>query len=761
MTKKKTQGALIVESDDASEPQTGGFQLSQAKLYDSSQWAGKCLSCGNVIGIGQPFAWYATGITTCKPCYDDGNPPQADLVAEKIAKQASKPKIKGKYVPKVKAMTGHASAGQGGLQSVAKAVNAVATGGGSDAFSVLTDAVGALTECSCGECEQCESKLLAKPIETQKVRGCRILKEFGLPVPTYYVLPGAEAKAQQYVAGLAAVGKAAFARPCQAKQTDEHGWIESRAVAQWSDVLTVLEEVHAADENAQVMIMPQLDGNTSAIVTTSMFSVGAGHEAATAGKGAINIPVAVNFPVKWLEKAGVKTSPYLEIVDGYAVQLRDGPVPPSKPDWIPADMTCHNVVMVTSETHPDLTAFNKLAAETFPKISGLIVHMPNGSPTSHYAAHCKLNGIPFVTTFEPQVNTSYAATAEAFDPEKYRTAFLDGAASDLRALGTDRAAIAGALAASILVTHQSTEMLATEDGARLVGAGVASLFYATMAACHGETRHCKKLSLKKHLAREQIYEGAWSNPLDARRTLPNALALFADKSLWSHAYGGPKWAAATEAALTLWDTIVDAGRNGGELATILKAAHTLLNMAHNTGWLLNKFLSKEHFDACAAARPEPFVSVTDSHGNVHATSAILYRLLTNPARLPLDWSKMRQGRWKHSKTRLVKAKTAKAVAKHGGAVPALKAQSNLKNGHAHIQYQWAGQTGYATLDVALTPSQATALARALAPGKPTVNSMAGSATPYVVLTCEPIPGTLDVAILLGADKIATITYLAN
>lgn len=761
---KKTLGALLTQEEETmteTHANPAGFSTAKAKLYDAATWPAQCLSCGHFVAEGEPFAWYAKGITTCRPCYDAGKTPDPIKVAEKVAKQANAPKYSfkkahGTLTGKAKTKGAAKAATLATYLETAKETHAPDPTHAPDSadFLSLTSAVSQYV----GPDEDTESVIA----ETQKVRGCRVLREHGLPVPPYAVLPGDESGAK----ALCATGNA-FARPCQAKQEDEHGWIESRKVASFEDALALLETVHDADPNAQVMVMPALDAATSAIVTPNTLSVGAGHDAATSGKDAINLSIQVAFPPAWLSKAGIATSPYLEIVDAQCVQLRDGPVPSGAPDFIPQDMLCTQTIVVTPDTFPDLTAFNKTAVAWGSEV-GLIVHMPGGSPVSHYAAHCKLNGVAFATTFEPTPGETYAKTADALDVEKYRAAFLEGAATDLRPLGGTRADISGVLAASILAIHQ-TDLFKTEDGARLVGMAVAGLYYATACACHGETRHCSAIAKKtgKKPQRHVIYEGAWANPLDARRTLPNALALFADHSLWAGAFGGAAWAGATEAALTLWDRIVDVGRNGGKIASVIEAAHALVNMAHNTGWLLNKFLDKKFFDACAQGRPEPFVYVDDSHSIRHATSNLIFRMLRNPERLPLDWAKMRQGRWKHSKTRLVEAKdkakaakmkavdAAKAEFAEKGATLA-KAQAVVKGGHVHIQYQWAHEEAYKTLDVAASPSLVKTVNRL----PKDTTSLAGSVTPYSTLHAEQNPANKTewhIYACVGGEKIASVT----
>lgn len=766
---KKTLGAVMLESESetTAETTTLHFDVAKAKLYDHATYAGTCLACNGAVPEDAPFAWYASGIITCLPCHDAGTPPDPKLVSAKLLAKAmkggaKKPWHAAKVAPKATKAPAPTMADIGAPKTKGEAKQQ-ATAASISTFATLVGAVESYVGPVPADDDEPTPSLVIK--ETQKVRGCRVLKAYGLPVPQYAVLPGEEHAAQ----ALCATGNA-FARPCQAKQEDEHGWIESRKVATYEEALAVLSEVHAVDPMAQVMVMPTLTAETSAIVTPAMCSVGAGHDAATSGKGAINLPVKVAFPQAWLDDAGIATSPYLEIVDAQCVQLRDGPKPSTCPDFFPADIECQQVITVTPETHADLTAFNKLAIE-FGAMPGLVVHMPGGSPVSHYAAHCVLNNVAFATTFEPIVGATYPKTSDAFDAEAHRDAFIDGAASDLRVLGGTRADISGALAASILVIHQATTLLATPEGARLVGAACAGLYYATACACHGETRHHPKVKTKAQ--RHIIYEGAWANPLEARRTLPNALALFSDGS-WLGSFGGKKWANATEEALKLWDAMVDVGRNGGKVADVIKQAHTLVNMAHNTGWLLNKFLGQTLMDQCAKGDPTPFVYVDDSHNIRHATTTLLYRMVSNPARLALDWSKMRQGRWKHSKARLADAKAeaeklatqaeAEKLATKLANPPVLVAcQANLQGATLHVQYKFEGDATYSKLDVVGDAATVAWVKRVIGNPKHAAHttSLAGSPTPYAKLTWSPNPTLAtewSICLPTTCAPIATIHY---
>jgi hypothetical protein len=216
---------------------------------------------------------------------------------------------------------------------------------------------------------------------------------------------------------------------------------------------------------------------------------------------------------------------------------------------------------------------------------------------------------------------------------------------------------------------------------------------------------------------------------------------------------------------------VDVGRNGGKIATVIVRAHDLLNKAHNGGWLLNKFHHKAYFDRCAEAAPEAFVHVTDVNGNQHAPTAYFYRMLTNPARLPLAWDKMRQGRWKHSEKRLADAKAKKEAASKAEYAamladklenpPTLYTQANVIGAHAHVQYKFADWPTYKKLDTTPSVKALNALLRII--NNPThaqhTTSLAGSMTPYAKLTVTQNPHSkAEFALSIAGHAIGTVLY---
>lgn len=135
-----------------------------------------------------------------------------------------------------------------------------------------------------------------------------------------------------------------FARPCPRRP--RHGFVESRVIFNELGFLTVIAETLAADPAGEVLFMPILSGQYSAVATNAGVVFGTGNDGATTGRRGHSklIPVAV-APSAWIaavgkegvSKSGVRECPYVELVEHegilYPVQLRDGPAQQQGAVW--------------------------------------------------------------------------------------------------------------------------------------------------------------------------------------------------------------------------------------------------------------------------------------------------------------------------------------------------------------------------------------------------------------------------------------------
>lgn len=233
---------------------------------------------------------------------------------------------------------------------------------------------------------------------TQKAKGLKSPYGSTLPqsvhTPTYNVFPY---ELPTYIEnGL-------FARP--APMRPRHGFVESRDVKTWADILAVYLEALEQDPEAEIILMEKINGNYSAVATNAGVSWGRGNDGATAGNGSVFLPAPLgidtwNKKVAGLypEKVGIKHCAYMELVEGYGgvylVQRRDGPEPPVTLDYVPKDMTIETII---KEDGINLLAWEQQIKSYTPKqIKGMVFDNRGGTLASHYAVHAIEHGIAVI-----------------------------------------------------------------------------------------------------------------------------------------------------------------------------------------------------------------------------------------------------------------------------------------------------------------------------------------------------------------------------
>lgn len=203
----------------------------------------------------------------------------------------------------------------------------------------------------------------------------------------------------------------AFARPCPVRP--RHGFVDSRPVASFQELLQVWGEAKAADAEAEMLVMGRLTGRFSAVAANAGVTWGEGNDGATGtGKRALVIPTPTTVKV-WNKTAlyhgmaidpvyvGIKDTAYLEIVEdawqARCVQVRDGPAQVAARDYVPhADyvVTAEHVHKLKGE--PDLLQWEKDIAALKGK-KGACVWAPGLPLSSHYAVHAITNGVACYT----------------------------------------------------------------------------------------------------------------------------------------------------------------------------------------------------------------------------------------------------------------------------------------------------------------------------------------------------------------------------
>lgn len=196
-----------------------------------------------------------------------------------------------------------------------------------------------------------------------------------------------------------------FARPCP--EAPRHGFVESRSVANPTDLMRLIMQTYAEDPKAEIIFMPRLTGLYSAVATPNMVTIGKKNDGVTAGNGVL---VQLSAPTPslpiWNHNFSGMTSYkneeviYIEAVENagrmVTVQARPGPLVDSMVDFVPKDLTVTGVWLLGGGELPNLLTWEKWVKE-WKEIPGFVVHAPGSSLASHYAVHCIQNGVPFLT----------------------------------------------------------------------------------------------------------------------------------------------------------------------------------------------------------------------------------------------------------------------------------------------------------------------------------------------------------------------------
>lgn len=203
-----------------------------------------------------------------------------------------------------------------------------------------------------------------------------------------------------------------FARPCPT--VPRHGFVDSRFVSSVAEVAALVAQTYKEEKEAEIITMPRLEGQYSAVLSPSSLVLGTGNDGATSGHGVLlSVPLPLPNLHRWnlaysgKAEYGTKEAPehiYLEAVehDGrmVLVQARPGPVTETGlADYVPRDMVVEVVYKLNESWSPSLLQWEGMV-KGWKEEKGLVVWAPGSSLTSHFAVHCIQNGVPFITRKE-------------------------------------------------------------------------------------------------------------------------------------------------------------------------------------------------------------------------------------------------------------------------------------------------------------------------------------------------------------------------
>ncbi len=399
-----------------------------------------------------------------------------------------------------------------------------------------------------------------------------------------------------------------FARPCP--EVPAHGFVDSKKIASLEDLKEIFELARQVDPKAQVLVMPAISCFSSGIYIpeSGIITIGPDHDGATGGsKEAVTFTIAKSSYTNFLKnEAAVPTKDhsYIEFLNSVEpapilVQFRGGPPQTGVSEYIPVEMTVKEIMTPNVD---DLVEWKKVCDKASQghdkawtikhcKEQGLVVWGPDAPLACHAAVQASVHGIPFLTRPELYIGDKlFPPTVEEVPFDKAE--FLKGA-NYLTPIGKLDGQEAG-LKAGIAILHNSIPLRYSKGWSRLLGYGVCQIFRYAAAACLGEMRHYPS-EKKKGLSRNQIFNAAGKMQL---RELAHELAEKAPRFMhttWGGSFGGPPWFKAALWAVKVYNRI-----EKGECEAALSEANELLNFAHNTGWLFNKFFGQDFMNNAAS-----------------------------------------------------------------------------------------------------------------------------------------------------------------
>ncbi len=429
-------------------------------------------------------------------------------------------------------------------------------------------------------------------IRTQKARGLWYLSHYSSHVLSVLGL----VQSREACSAVAAKFPL-FARPCPV--TPQHGFVESRIVANETDLLALWDEMVAVDPNGEILLTPVYDDvKLNAIWTPTSFTIGPGHDGATSGKGSFTIPLVrsaiagAGAPLfsYYLPHAGITDDPYVEVIYpaaaslGVLTQLRNGPrVDAIGPDYIPAALTVTHIIQPQGE---DLLQWQaRLAALSAEEKAGLVIWHPGGALTDHYAIHARQHGIALFTSVCPAIGDTIAPMSTT---EPDLAALRDGVIVGQELPIAEATHLAVGLI--LLGLHHAAAM--TGSSAFWTGLSAALMARLGTTAALGEVRHLKPESRRP--PREAVYALSLKrHPLSWHRVrIGRAYNGLRYGRFGSSSVGGAPWAACAKTTIDLFDAIgeVVADPTPTTYAALLGALNMTITQAHHNGWWMNKFV---------------------------------------------------------------------------------------------------------------------------------------------------------------------------
>lgn len=412
-----------------------------------------------------------------------------------------------------------------------------------------------------------------------------------------------------------------FARPCPLRP--RHGFVESRLVQTKEEFDQVVAEIKATDEPlVEIICMPLLDSIGACIISPDGVTLANTRTGATDGTQALFIPCPTSatdygYYVVGNHISGIADGEVVFIEGQFirerqrsiAVQARSGPSVGVARDFIPPQHAGKEIREVHrpgfSCAPDDLLAWEKLISG-LPLDGSVVVNIPDGTLHSHYAVHAILRGIPVIVSRSVWIGDTIPAQSSG-DKGTWGTKELLLAREAFRSAWEweiEESVVKSAIAA----LHAAAAWEYRSELVRLTGWALGVLSRSVLAAIIAELRHYRSrgpgrwyrtpdwiADLPKGCRRE-VLETAAALPFDHVIHLINVIPSgFAGR--WVKHYGGAKW----KKIAKVWQSLVASALVGSpnKFHDAIKHAHTLINIEHNTGSLMDRWVSRSALDLCA------------------------------------------------------------------------------------------------------------------------------------------------------------------
>jgi len=419
------------------------------------------------------------------------------------------------------------------------------------------------------------------------------------------------------------------------------------------EVNQVLSETLAADPKGEVILMPFLDQAYSSVLTDSAVTMGLGTNGATSGQSAITIPchsdnrrlfkgfsdiIEGQKSLAPLTYARVtpRSGIFIETVGPYCVQLRTGPKTNfATTRWSTQKEICVNVVYTVHGSEDFLEFENRLAEYLKCHTpSQIVVHLPNGALSSHYAIQAITKGVSVIAEPGP-VEVNSVQTFKTSQPAlPFTQTTIDSIRQGMQA-GLGITPNAGSINWAIAIIQGLGPSTKNQESIKLILAAGTIIMRAGLACCFGEYRHFRVHVKNGGISLGPLVQGSVLGPAYTRYTdrpsreyvfmqvfdfdwskidvwyrtigLISGTAKDFHSYQWSTGFGGSRWGECSDATQAILEALLPcqliatgsyaASSEMSEWALdrlnqIVQTCNRLITLSHNSARCLTKFVTQ-------------------------------------------------------------------------------------------------------------------------------------------------------------------------